>query len=895
MEAAAVKFALSKLSVVRNLGLELYHVSDEVRDMELKLSMIQGFLGDANSKRNKTPAVKQWVNNIRDVAYQIEDAIDTFLVDIQENRPRSFGVWSKLATSVKKPFKVKKLVDEMKAINSKLETISQLRIQLGITDDSGSTPQLDRKLELFRQEGPSGDADSEVVGLDRDKDEIICQLLDLTIRRRVVLSIVGMGGLGKTTLAQKVYNSNELKEHFPCRVWLSISQKFDVQNLLREILYKLEPNMRNENPTISQEDLLTKLRESLTQRRYLIVLDDVWTTDLWVRLRIGLPDGDKASRVLITTRRLDVARAADGDSRPYELRPLNEDESQTLLFHKANIPIGEPGVQHRTDLNDVARQLIEKCGGLPLALIVLGSILSGRDRTKDAWQSVHDTLYWHNDTSKWCSEVLLLSYVDLPYDLKPCFLYFASFPEDHQISAKHVMRMWIAEGFISGGRGTMEERAQDFLEELLRRSLVQVIEKSRKGNCKICGMHDLVRDMAIHEAREENFFSVFTKEDDDIQLSAQKVRRAMLQCSPPTNFGIHSKNARSLLIFGSYKYINNCGFSRLLKVLSIEGVHFGNMKFIHKSWLEGLIHLRYLGFRYCWLPFEFWSISVSNLKNLETVDFKKTFFSGPAGIHGKLQVLWQGNMFHSLWKLPSLRHIIIYCEPCPNFRHFPSKGDHLKNIQTLKFGMDIRERSSINERWKNLKAMLTITEHLISLAIKSYGYLPLLSEGTRDLSCHETIQSIYLFGKWERDLCPLNLEIFPTNVTKLTLLHSKFEEDPMPILERLQSLTILRLWNGSFEYQKIPLITCMEGGFPSLQKLELKDLYLSHWDIKEGAMPKLSHLKIFQVFLKGFPELQNVPMLRNLELDAIMYRESKQPENHNKIQHIASVRDISPY
>ncbi|KAJ1704207.1 hypothetical protein LUZ63_003986 [Rhynchospora breviuscula] len=449
--------------------------------------------------------------------------------------------------------------------------------------------------------------------------------------------------------------------------------------------------------------------------------------------------------------------------------------------------------------------------------------------------------------------------------------------------------MWIAEGFIPrDGHGTMEERAQDFLEELLQRSLVQVIEKSRMGNCKICSVHDLVRDMAIHEAREENFFTVFMKEDDEIQFSTQKVRRAMLQCGHPTNFGIHSTNVRSLLLFRPYKYeLNNRGF-RLLKVLSIEGVDFGDIKNIHKSWLEGLIHLRYLGFRYCsWLPLEYLRISFSNLKNLETVDLKGTSFC-PLGICATLHFLWQGNYYlHSLWKVPSLRHVIISDDICTSF---PSKGDPLKNIQTLKFEMNTERRSSIKKRWKNLKAMLTRTEHLISLAITS-NPLPLLSEGTRDLSCHETIQNLFLLGEWKRDLCVLNLEMLPTNLTKLTLRMSNLEEDPMPVLEMLQSLMILRLGFESFVGTKL---TCTEGGFPRLQKLELFSLYnVSHWDIKEGAMPRLSHLKMVRLEeLQVLTELQNVPTLRNLELDEHLYVISKEEENHYKIQHIPSVRKL---
>ncbi|KAJ4757513.1 Nbs-lrr resistance protein [Rhynchospora pubera] len=206
MEGAAVKFALGKLNVLLNMGLkmglELYHVSDEVKHIQLALRMINCFLQDAHSKRNTNSAVKQWVNEVRDVAYSIEDAIDTFLVDIEDNRARNSGVWSKLVR-LKKPLKVKELVDEIKAIRSTLDTISQLRIQLGITDASGTSPQYDGL--LFRPTTSFDIEDSEVVGLDHDKREIINQLLDTNISSRAVLSIVGMGGLGKTTLAQKVY------------------------------------------------------------------------------------------------------------------------------------------------------------------------------------------------------------------------------------------------------------------------------------------------------------------------------------------------------------------------------------------------------------------------------------------------------------------------------------------------------------------------------------------------------------------------------------------------------------------------------------------------------------------------------------------------------------------
>ncbi|KAJ4794056.1 Disease resistance protein RPP8 [Rhynchospora pubera] len=926
MEAVAVKYALGKLSLLLNMGLELYNVSDEVSEMHLRLCMIEGFLKDAHSKRSTNPAVKQWASEVRNVAYRIEDAIDTFLIDIEGNR-----LSSKLERLVNKPSKLKKLLNEVKAIRNTLKTISDLRTDLGITNTSAGNEENDRV--PFRPTRPSDFDDSEIIGFDSDKHQIISHLLDTKIKRRVVLSIIGIGGLGKTTLAQKVYKSAELERRFNCRIWLSISQKFNEKTLLREILYSVQPDLRKKEPAVKDDELTSELWRSLTGMSYFIVLDDVWSIDLWEKLKTSLPDENIASRVLITSRFLDVAKAADGGIEPYELRFLNDDESLKLLLQKA-FPFREPEVQHHlTDLKDVAKILANKCGGLPLALIVLGSILSTKNRTKNAWKRVNDTLNWHDETANRCSQVLLLSYVDLPYHLKPCFLYLACFPEDYKISTKRAMRMWIAEGFVpKEGEGTINDRAQNYFDELLQRCLVQSTEKSWDGNCKQCVMHDLIRDMAIREAKEENFLTVLSKADDGCHLAFQKIRRATLQYAPPTfkddifllsftkvhratlqykpptNFLICSANIRSLLLFGPYKF-SNAGF-RLLRVLSIEGADFRDYKIIHKGCLEGLTHLRYLGFRYCVLPQQFQFISFNSLKNLETIDFKGTSFDDNWAwyLFRDLCRPIVPNIFYSLWKVPSLRHATFSFFDCPPL---PSKEDHLKNIETLKW-VSLREipklkgnislckigimthvsYDNIQQGWQSIKDLLKRTEHMVSLSLRvshyRLGYVPILSEGTSDLPCHETIQSLYLFGQLASDLCVLNLHMLPTNLTKLTLLGSRIKEDPMSVLERLQCLTVLKLLEHSFMGAKL---TCTEGGFPRLQTLKLDSLQnLRHWDIKEGAMPRLTHLEIGQCFqLCALPDLQKVPTLQNLILSTSLH-ETIEAKDHYKIKHIPSVR-----
>lgn len=278
--------------------------------------------------------------------------------------------------------------------------------------------------------------------------------------------------------------------------------------------------MRHKEPAVADHDLMSELDKSLTRKRYFIVLDDVWTIDLWEHLKTALPDRNNASRVLITSRNLKVALAADGSIPPYKLHYLNDDESLILLLRKAfqnrepkrsdsrsdysshpyyryltnnfhkylNILFGWLGLlsyqlpvressdqtysveQYPADLIEVAKQLTKKCGGLPLALIVLGGILSTREPNYSAWQRVKETMDWHNEEAEQCSQILITSYEDLPYHLKPCFLYFASFPEDYQISAKHVTRMWIAEELVpKDGAGKIEDRAEEFLDELVQR------------------------------------------------------------------------------------------------------------------------------------------------------------------------------------------------------------------------------------------------------------------------------------------------------------------------------------------------------------------------------------------------------------------------------------------
>lgn len=258
---------------------------------------------------------------------------------------------------------------------------------------------------------------------------------------------------------------SSVRAEFEYHIMLSISQQFNLIDLLRKMLRKLK-NSIPENHDL--EDLINELKSSLSTRRYLIILDDVWKDDLWNRLKDALPDVKNGSRILMTSRSIDIAKSADPKMPPYELFFLDAQKSRDLLIKKA-LCYKEPDKECPCDLLEIANKLSNKCKGLPLALIVLGGILLNKECTYPIWNRVLQTLDWYTK-GKDCMQILAMSYEDMPYHLKACFLYLAFFPEDYEVSTNRLIRMWVAEGFIPHeGRATMEEIAEDCLEELFRR------------------------------------------------------------------------------------------------------------------------------------------------------------------------------------------------------------------------------------------------------------------------------------------------------------------------------------------------------------------------------------------------------------------------------------------
>ncbi|XP_028061854.1 putative disease resistance RPP13-like protein 3 [Camellia sinensis] len=315
------------------------------------------------------------------------------------------------------------------------------------------------------------------------------------------VSIVGMPGLGKTTLAKKLYNDPYITYHFHIRAWTYVSQVPRKTEMLLNILHSLNV-LSGEDNDMSNEKLGEMLYRNLKGKRYLIVIDDICDIGAWVDLKMYLPNDKNESRVLFSSRLKVVVMHASPDSHIHSLRFLTEEESWELfqwkVFQNESFPL---------QLVEIGKQIMKKYEGLPLAIIVIAGLLEKNKKTEEWWKHVAQGVssFIVSDPNQHL-DTRALSYNHLPCHLKPCFLYLGAFPEDQEISVQKLIWLWVARGFIQNiGERSLEEVAEDYLMDLIQRSLVIVTRKRFDGRIKACRMHDLLRDLCLKKAREINF------------------------------------------------------------------------------------------------------------------------------------------------------------------------------------------------------------------------------------------------------------------------------------------------------------------------------------------------------------------------------------------------------
>lgn len=916
MAEAVVSIVVGRLGdfVIQEARL-LCGVSDQVELAQTELQMMQGFMKDADKRQQDDETVRIWVAKVRDAAYDLEDAIETFALTVS---PRM----NRCACILMKGNYVRKFVAEIEKITTK---ISSLRLSLQSYNireiresGDGATSSYHRQQQLRRTY--SHIIERHVVGLQDNINELVMHLVKDENCHRVV-SIWGMGGLGKTTLAKQVYYTTEVRRHFSCFAWVCISQRCQVRDVWEGILIKLISATNEQREAIArmrEDEIAKKLYLVLQERTCLVVLDDIWSIETWDSLRAGFPQEKTMSKILLTTRNKAVALHADRKGFLHQPRPLNDSESWELFEIIAIFGREETDSEIHLKMKELGMKMLLHCAGLPLAISALAGLLARKD-TIDEWDTVHKNVFayirrgqGHEQEYAGASWVLALSYDDLPYHLKPCFLYLGHFPEDFEIPAKLLTQLWMAEGLISLGQqrqsfiGSMEDIAYSYLSELVERCLVQVGERGSIRKIKTCRIHDLMRDLCLLKTEAENFLQIvnFSHKKEAMYPSASstlsftKVRRLAIYLGDkadrlvPPRDGRNS-HLRSLLFFTSrswmprnqrlvqsvfkvFKYLRVLKLERMIREVELPS-EIGNM-----------VHLRFLSLRRCnikWLP-----LSIGNLKSMQTLDFR----------FRELDVVP-----NVLWKMEQLRHLYL-----PLYYRASGKLrlSTLHNLQTLLHVgnsdlNDITELTNLKKLavqlsspFKNLEEVLRSTSSTLkrirSLYVHNVVGTNSCAEVSQIVSRCRNIYKLDLSGPTVE--LPKDLQYYP-NLTKLWLCRCFLKENQMSILEKLPNLKILSLQSGTFE-ENVKTLVCSKGGFLRLEFLSLNYMdEIDEWTVEKGAMPSLCRLHISRCRgLTTFPDgLRYNSSLKELSIKrmprSFCRKLQEGGEDFYKIKHVPSL------
>ncbi|RWR73940.1 disease resistance protein RPM1-like protein [Cinnamomum micranthum f. kanehirae] len=526
---------------------------------------------DRRKRSNDDDGVRAWVEQVREATYKVEDIIDMYMWQIAKQHTGEGLIRRAIYNTFLLPKRYwykHQIATELQEIKSAIQEISERRQRYGFHE--GQTSKMKDDVENWQRSGEYLHfiSDEEIVGIDENKDFLIGKLTDER-PKRVVVAVVGMGGLGKTTLVTKIYDSPQVKKHFECHAWITVSQSYKVDEVMRNMIMELYKSNKEAVPDnvnkMKGSDLVQTVINYLQNKRYVIVLDDVWETIDWSHIRVAFPNNRCGSRIMLTTRIRDVALSFEAENILY-LEPLGKDDAWLLFCSRAFLSKSCP-----LKLQPYAKSIVQKCEGLPLAIVTIGGLMLTKEKSSLEWRKVENSLSWQLSNNKkmgGMKNILLLSFDDLSYNLKYCFIYFGLFPEDYQIKEVRLINLWVAEGFIEEREGqTLEEVAADYIKELTCRSMLQIIQDdfSPYGTVR---MHDVLRELAISIGHEQSICSTHDRKEE---ILTNKARYLSMQNSI-VNIQSSTCHHRSLMLFQiQIPSMSLCSISlryKLLRVLS---------------------------------------------------------------------------------------------------------------------------------------------------------------------------------------------------------------------------------------------------------------------------------------------------------------------------------------
>ncbi|XP_021768158.1 putative disease resistance protein RGA3 [Chenopodium quinoa] len=503
--AEGILFGIAE-EIIKNLGtraideiVSAWGFKHRLEKLKSTINTIKDVLLDAEERQTDSRVIRSWLNRLATVVYAADDLFDEVATVASQKQILNASKLTKevhtffsssnqilFALNVSKKIKkVRQELDDIVKEGTDFAFVHRPREEGGMIHTS-----------MKRDQTYSFVDSEEVIGRDDDKKAILDILFASGEPENEVLQvipIVGIGGQGKTTLAQLIYNDPQVDKQFELRLWVCVSDVFDIKIITEKIL---KSATNEETPNLEMDQLQGLLRNKVGDKRYLLVLDDIWneSREEWLKLRALLKIGRKGSKIIVTTRSREVAKIM-GTVPAYDLQGLLEEKAWEL-FQKMAF---EPGqAEQKLRLIEVGKDIVQKCANVPLAIRAVGSLLYGKNESK--WLSIKDrSLANILDSQNGIMDILKLSYQQLQSPLKNCFAYCALFPKDHEFNKEALMNLWLAEGFIISRNNedqSLEELAEEYFLILLQRCFFQDIKRDEWGNISSCKMHDFMHDLA---------------------------------------------------------------------------------------------------------------------------------------------------------------------------------------------------------------------------------------------------------------------------------------------------------------------------------------------------------------------------------------------------------------
>ncbi|XP_073146831.1 disease resistance protein RPM1-like [Henckelia pumila] len=854
---------LEKLNVDKDM-------EKDVKSMKSWLGRMQAYVEEANSDINNSRSNDEKVKLARETAFEIADVLDEIALHSTHlvHRHKITQEARKFGHNIRHGFPRKRISEKIADIKSKFEDTKSQNVAF---PDGAAGPSSSSGSGIGHRVSPLL-LDDEMVGYTDLKETFTIRLTDGG-KSPVTLAVVGPAGSGKTTFVKNVFWKQGIRGRFDCHAWVHVSKNFDLKALFINMLKQFRDWRKDSYHTFDITEAEALLRNHLQNRRYILVLDDIWEKEHWDYVKNALPDGVSGSRIIVSTRDSNVALfCASSPQCVYELKGLEWADAWRLF---CKIAFKDSNGECPAELKTYSSKIVTRCEGLSFAIVAVAAALAQKPKHIIEWERFHKRLGCEigSDLSA-IRNTLLPGYMDLSSDVKSCFLYLGLFPEDYSVERGRLIRLWVAERFVTGtDSSTAEEVAEDYLRQLIHRNLVHVSNWDFDGRPRNCRVLSLVLTFIVHKCKEEVFASIFPRENTSVDEETHVIRRLSVHgdCSHLPQINSNFAVIRSIFLFrcGTIPAVhlgNNFRDCELLRVLDLQGAPLTEFP----EQITNLILLRYLSLRET--KIKTIPSSIKKLFYLRTLDLRQTSVTQLPG---------------TISRLHNLRHLFVYNYNVDHYLAFDSvRGvekfegiGNLRNLQKLslvkvgkKDGVirDLKKLTQLRklalvgikrEHGKSLCASLEQLTYLTTLDLSSNTEEEFLELGEIQ-NPSSNIQRLYLKGR---------LEAFPRWISKLDKLQriglkwSKSKDNPLKALKDLPSLMEIELID-SYEGEKLEFEA---STFKKLKTLVIEKFSrLNTVVIEEGAMPELERMNLHRCpYLKMIPlGIHNLSEIKELVL-----------------------------